>query len=156
WPWTAAFKRQLRQLRAKPFSGSHLLFGSDYSGDHSGSRFRVYGFVIADADASPEWPARCGEVRRSFLVDGRRMSFKNMNDRHRRRALVPFLEAAEFLDGHVVAVAVTKDLERLSTGTNTLALWKNLPGLQAKWDARWFEQMVRVAHFFSLFLSVWS
>jgi hypothetical protein len=116
----------------------------------------VYGFVIADADASSEWPARSGEVRRRFLVDSRRMSFKNLNDRHRRRALVPFLEAAEFLDGHVVAVAVTKDLERLSTGTNTLALWGNLHGLQARWDARWFEQIVRVAHFFSLFLATWS
>jgi hypothetical protein len=156
WPWTAAFKRQLHQLRANPFGGSHLLFGSDYSGDHGSSRFRVYGFVIADADASPEWPARCREVRRSFLVDGRRMSFKNLNDRHRRLALVPFLEAAEFLDGHVVAVAVTKDLERLSTGTNTLALWQNLHGLHARWDARWFEQMVRVAHLFSLFLAAWS
>jgi hypothetical protein len=156
WPWAAPFKRQLRQLRAKPFGGSHLLFGSDYSGDHSANRFRVYGFVIADADASPKWPARCREVRRSFLVDGRRMSFKNLNDRHRRRALVPFLEAAEFLDGHVVAVAVTKDLERLSTSTNTLDIWENLHGLQARWDARWFEQMVRVAHLFSLFLAAWS
>jgi hypothetical protein len=84
------------------------------------------------------------------------MSFKNLNDRHRRRALVPFLEAAESLDGHVVAVAMPKDLERLSTSTNSMDLWENLHGLQARWDARWFEQMVRVAHLFSLFLAAWS
>ena len=79
------------------------------------------------------------------------MSFKNLNDGHRRRALIPFLTAAESLTGHVVAVAVIKDLPRLSTGTNTLSLWKNLHGLEARWDAKSFEQMVRIAHFFSLF-----
>jgi hypothetical protein len=84
------------------------------------------------------------------------MSFKNLNDVHRRRALVPFLQAAEFLDGQVVVVAVTKDLPRLCTATGTLNLWESLHGLQARWDARSFEQMVRVAHFFSLFLAAWS
>jgi hypothetical protein len=84
------------------------------------------------------------------------MSFKNLNDGHRRRALVPFLEAAEYLDGHVVAVVVTKDLARLSTGTSTLELWARLHGLQARWDTQSFEQMARAAHFFSLFLGVWS
>lgn len=44
------------------------------------------------------------------------MSFKNMNDIQRHRALVPFLEAAECLDGHIVTVAVTKDLGYLSAG----------------------------------------
>ncbi len=57
-------------------------------------------------------------------------------DIHRRRALVPFLEATEFLEGHIVAVAVTKRLSRMSTGTQTMDLWKRLHGLQAKWDAK--------------------
>ncbi|MBI4572813.1 MAG: hypothetical protein HY713_05950 [candidate division NC10 bacterium] len=156
WPWTRAFVRQLHQLRPAPFRGTHILFGSDYSGDHSGSRFRVYGFVIADADASPEWPARCREVRRTFLRDGRRMSFKNLNDGHRRRALVPFLEAAEYPDGHVVAVVVSKDLVRSSTGPSTLERWARLHRLEARWDTKSFEQMARVAHFFSLFVAAWS
>lgn len=156
WPWTEAFSRRLRQLRPSAFGGTHLLFGSDYSGDHPASRFRVYAFVIADADASPEWPVRCREVRRRFLADGRRMSFKNLNDGRRRQALVPFLEAAEYLDGHVVVVAVTKELTRLSTSAGTLDLWRSSHGLQARWDSKAFEQMVRVAHFFSLFLAAWS
>jgi len=84
------------------------------------------------------------------------MSFKNLNDIHRRRALVPFLEATEFLEGHIVAVAVTKRLSRMSTGTQTMDLWKRLHGLQAKWDPKAFEQMIRIAHFFSMFLAAWS
>jgi hypothetical protein len=156
WPWTGAFVHQLHQLRSVPFRGTHLLFGSDYSGDHSGSRFRVYGFVVADADSSPEWSDKCREVRRKFLTGGRRMSFKNLNDGQRRRALIPFLEAAEYLDGHVVAVVVTKELRRLSTSANTLQQWAHLHGLQARWDPKSFEQMARVAHFFALFLAAWS
>jgi hypothetical protein len=84
------------------------------------------------------------------------MAFKNLNDRQRRRALAPFLEAAECLDGHVVVVAVTKDVERLSTAATTLQIWKDMPGLKAKWDERAFEQMARIAHFFSLFVAAWS
>ena len=95
WPWATSFSKQLHALRSVPFHGSHLMFGSDYSGSHSGSQFRTYGFVIGDADASPEWPARCRESRSAFLAGGRRMAFKSLNDRQRRRALIPFLEASE-------------------------------------------------------------
>jgi hypothetical protein len=156
WPWTRVFLGKLRQLRGEPFQGTYLLFGSDYSGDHVGSRFKIYAFVVADADGSPEWPARCREVRRKFLSDGRRMAFKNLNDGQRRRALIPFLDAAEYLDGQVVAVAVTKKLSGLSTSTNSLRQWADLHGLRGRWDPKSFEQMARVAQFFALFLSVWS
>ena len=156
WPWANAFSRHLRQTRPVPFQCSHLMFGSDYSGDHGKSPFRVYGFLIADEDASPEWPGRCLSVRERYLKDGRRMSFKNMNDIHRRHALIPFLQAAECLEGHVVVVAVTKQLGHMSTGPTSMKIWQDLHGLQAKWDLRAFEQMVRVSHFLSMFLGVWS
>lgn len=156
WPWTKGFQRQLRLTRAVPFAGSHVLFGSDYSGEQPNSRYRVYGFIVADADASPDWPSQCREVRKAFLSDGRRMAFKNLNDGQRRRALVPFLEAAETFTGHVVTVAVNKELARLSTGVTSHELWARLHGLQARWDSRSFERMARIAHFFSLFVSAWA
>jgi hypothetical protein len=84
------------------------------------------------------------------------MAFKNMNDVHRRRALTPFLEAAEHLEGHVVVVAVTKKLCHMSAGPTSMEVWQGLHGLQAKWDLRAFERMTRVAHFFSMFLGEWS
>jgi hypothetical protein len=132
------------------------MFGSDYSGDHPKSEFRIYGFLVADEDGSPQWPARCHEVREKYLRDGRRMSFKNMNDVQRRRALIPFLEAAEYLDGHVVVVAVTKQLGQLSSTPTSMQVWHDIHGLQGKWDIKAFEQMARVAHFFSMFLEAWS
>jgi hypothetical protein len=158
WPWTRAFLEHLAELRPKPFHGPHLLFGSDYGGAHSKSPFRTYGFLIADAQASPDWPNRCRVVRDAFLKDGRRMSFKNLNDFHRQHALIPFLEAAETLDGHVVVVAVTKSLTCLSTSSRggSMEVWNRLHGFQAKWSPFAFEQMARIAHFFALFLGTWS
>jgi hypothetical protein len=129
------------------------MLGSDYSGDQENCPFFVYGFIIADEQASPEWPLRVQRVRQQFLKDGRRMSFKNMNDGHRRQALIPFLEAAECLEGNVIAVAVSKKLAFLSTGKNTVAVIKTL---RARWDRRSFERMARVIHFFALFLGAWS
>lgn len=156
WPWATAFMRQLHSLRPGPFKGSHILFGSDYSGSHAESRFQIFGFVIADADASPDWPNKCRQVRNTFLADGRRMSFKNLNDARRKRALIPFLEAAESLEGHVVAVAVTKNLNYLSTHHASMNIWKDLFGLNANWNDRAFEKMARITQFFSSFLSAWS
>jgi hypothetical protein len=156
WPWAKAFGRYLHQIRPSPFLGSHLMFGSDYSGDHAKSPYRIYGFLVADEDGSPQWPSRCHEVREKHLKDGRRMSFKNMNDVQRRRALIPFLQAAEYLDGHVVVVAVTKQLGQMSSTPTSMQVWRDVHGLQAKWDPRAFEQMARVAQFFSMFLGTWS
>ncbi len=156
YPWATAFSKQLSEFRPTPFEGSHLLLGSDYGGSHRASRFRTYGFLVADADASPEWPTRCSRVREAFLSDGRRMSFKNLNDSRRRKALVPFLEASESFEGQVIVVAVTKELTYLTTNGNSLEIWKSLHGARAKWDPRSFEEMSRTAHFVSLFLLAWS
>lgn len=156
WPWTVAFHRILREARPAPFAGSHLLFGSDYSGSHAGSRYQVYCFIVADADASPKWRNICRRVREEFLQDHRRMSFKSLNDGKRRRALVPFLEASESLTGHVLAVVSTKELAKLSTGVDTLRLWQTLHGLSGKWNPRAFEALARVAHFCALILAAWS
>lgn len=156
WPWVPPFLKLLVEARNKPFQGTHLLFSSDYSGEHNASDYTTYAFVIADADASPAWPDACKRVREGFLPDGRRMAFKNLNDKHRQRALIPFLEAAEIIEGHVVVVAVTKEMLRLSTSPNSLRQWQELQGLSGQWDDRAFEKMSRITHFFSLFVSIWT
>jgi predicted RNase H-like nuclease len=42
---------------------------------------------------------------------------------------VPFLEAAEVIEGHVVVVAVTKQLAYLCTHSKAIETWKELHGV---------------------------
>jgi hypothetical protein len=90
------------------------------------------------------------------LADGRRISFKRLGDNRRRRALIPFLEAAESISGHLVSLIVTKELTHMSA-------WSELPsdlptqlGLTAKWSTSSFESMFRTAHMFALLLALWA
>jgi three-Cys-motif partner protein len=154
WPWTKSVERILRHTQPRPFSGSHLAVGSDYSGNHKGSSFNTYCYLIMDTDRSPAWPRLRGEVRRQFLPNGRRMSFKNLGDGHRQRALIPFLQSADSISGHLVALVVTKQLSNLSW---RYAYDDTVPkqlGLRGTWKARPFEAMFRSAHMFALMLSI--
>ena len=114
-PWVLRFRAILHEIHPQPFDGSHMLVGSDYSGSHRNSDYFVYAFLLADADKSSNWTHLRKTVRDHHLSDGRRMSFKRLNDGQRWRALVPFLEAADALSGVCAVVIVHKDLERMST-----------------------------------------
>lgn len=155
-PWVPRFRQILKESNIKPFSGTHMLIGSDYSGTHSKSGYTTYSFLVADADLSPNYPLERRILRERYLPNNRRMSFKNLNDRYRREALQPFLQTAELLMGLCVVIVVHKDLKRMTTGSNTLKIWKNLHGLQGKWTASAFEDMVRVVHFLCLLISDFS
>src|SRR5688500_5843590 len=58
-----------------------ILVGSDYSGQHSTSQFEALGFTLADIDSLRPWMVTRRELRREFLADGRRMSYKSLRDR---------------------------------------------------------------------------
>ena len=84
------------------------------------------------------------------------MAFKSLGDKYRQRALVPFLEAAETIRGHLVGLIVTKDFTNMSWRANYS---DDLPaqfGLSGKWSKSSFEAMFRTAHMFAVFLSLWS
>src|ERR1035437_3394111 len=98
-PWVPQLRAILASSDVAPFIGSHILVGSDYTGRQRDSDYLVYAFLLADADQSPTWPQAREAVRRQYLQDGRRMSFKGLNDGQRRRALVPFLNAGDLFHG---------------------------------------------------------
>jgi hypothetical protein len=155
-PWVPQFRVILRDVCPKPFDGSHILVGSDYSGSHHNSDYLVYGFLLADADKSPEWPRLRAEVRERYLPDGRRMSFKRLNDSLRWRALSPFLDVANAFSGICAVVVVHKDLERMSTGQRTIDVWRGLHGTEGKWRGAAFETMARIVHLYCLFIAAVS
>ena len=127
--------------------------GSDYAGSVSRSDYLSYSFILVDADLSPLYPANQREVRSTFLPDSRRMSFKKLGDRHRARALIPFLDSAETLSGVCLAVLVHKGIEFTTTTNKTLQMWQDIGMLTGKWTIHAFEEMARTVSFASALVS---
>jgi hypothetical protein len=49
------------------------------------------------------------------MADGRRMSFRTLNDRNRQRAFKPFLSAANHIHGVAISLAIHKSIRELCT-----------------------------------------
>ena len=155
-PWIPGVKSALSALRMHPFDGSHMMVGSDYSGSHAKSKYLVYTFLLADEERSSYWPRARQDWRKSFLADGRRLSFKALNDRIKRQSLQPFLGTIRYLFGSCVSIAVHKRYSNMASGKLTLDFWRQVHGLNAEWRPAAFEQMVRTVHLFALLVGRFS
>jgi hypothetical protein len=132
-----------------------LFIGSDYGGNHKGSAYNSYAFVVVN-DKPSQWLLMQRNIRARYLPNARRMSFKRLNDPHRQEALIPFLQAADTLDGHLVVFLVHKSVRLHPSKEGDVQKWRQLLTLSAKWNHRAFEEALRKVHFFSLLVSGWS
>lgn len=112
----------------------NLMVLSDYGGQHKSSKFETFSFLIFDLEANQLWLTEQQKFRKKYMTDGRRMSFKSMNDSFRRRSLVPFLTLADLIDGWLVTFSISKNLDGLfdreTHGENfseDFHLWKSRP-----------------------------
>jgi hypothetical protein len=122
--------------------GSDIVLGSDYSGEHARPEFQVLSFLLTTKrSVFCDWePARMA-VRRK-LPDGRRMSFKDLNDALRINTLAEFLEAASLLNGLLVCVAVQK--------SHTIP--HCLPNLMHDWTPDTLQKLLRICVFGGAFV----
>lgn len=104
--------------------GSPFVLASDYSGEHALPEFQVLSFLLTTYKSMTVWEPLRSAVRKKHLTDGRRMSFKALNDALRINALSSFLDAASQLNGVLVCVGVEKGYS-LPQG--------HLPSLQHDW-----------------------
>jgi hypothetical protein len=88
--------------------GSPFVIASDYSGEHAPPEFRVSGFLLTTYRSIAAWESLRTAVRQKHLADGRRMSFKALNDALRINALSTFLDAASELNGVLICIGVEK------------------------------------------------
>jgi hypothetical protein len=156
-PWVRTIERIVRAIAPPPMSGPLIFVSSDYGGNGKASSYEVYSILYCDVLASEGWFHKRGAVRSRYLNDGRRMSFKALNDGKRRAALGPFLGAANAISGVAISVAVHKSIKDLCGGSDIfshcLGNWKQLdPAL----PSAGFEQMVRVAHLVGLLVGGFS
>lgn len=104
-----------------PVSDGVMFVASDYSGQHKGATHEAYSFLVTTNRALVDWEPIRAEFRDRWLPDGRRVSFKQLREPMRRRALVPFLDAAGQLRGNLLTILIdarirsfTSDLEEVA------------------------------------------
>ncbi len=88
--------------------GSPLVLACDHSGEHATPEFRVVSFLGTTYKSVAAWEPLRFAVRKRYLADCRRMSFKALNDALRINAFSTFLDAASQLNGVLICVGVEK------------------------------------------------
>jgi len=148
YPWVKTIDRILTVEDPPTISGPTMLIASDYSGTDKKSRYLVTAIVCCDMEASSDWEISRRSIRRLHLPDGRRMSYKALNDVKRSRALAPFLSAAEFIHGLCLVVIVNKSIRHLClNNASDYQKIRETAQLEARWKDRELESVLRLTHF---------
>lgn len=154
-PWAFSIRKILHFVRPRPFLADHLLIGSDYGGLHRGSQFHTFAYLISSNPPS-SWLHRQRQIRKECLKDGRRMSFKHLNDYHRQNALIPVLQAADQIDGHLIVVSKQKSIRPHGVNKKNIKEWCKAMKVSCEWKTRAFESALFKTHIFGLIVSQWS
>jgi hypothetical protein len=129
-----------------------ILVVSDYGGEHKAAPFQTISVLVAGLDACVRWDAERRLVRNLYLGSKRRMSFKQLSDRVRQRALLPFLSAADSIPGLCLLVGIDKAIDTLFDGAAALRDDDPLSAIRRGWPKGTLEKALRVAHLTSLLL----
>jgi hypothetical protein len=130
--------------------GRTLLLVADFGGHHQKQHFDTYTFLILDLAKNREWLAQQHSFRNAILQSRRRMSFKALNDGMRRRALVPFMQAAARIEGCLAQFAISKVGGSLFTGASEDERGTEL---LKRWKPNVRERLLRVLHLSAFLLS---
>lgn len=122
--------------------GPTMLLTCDYGGMHRSARYETLAFLVADLAFVWLWDEFRRGIRAKFLSDRRRLAYKQLGDRNRAKAAVPFLRASNTIPGLLIVFAIDKQClrllsEPLPTADQSriqLGAWKAIP----------FERLTRV------------
>ena len=130
-----------------------MIIASDYSGQHKKATHEAYSFVVTTDLALREWLPLLRGFREQWLPDGRRISFKKLNEPVRWRALPAFLETASKLHGNLITVLIDRRVGSFIDGgpEATVRLFPDCFPLSTKHGT--VEKMLRLASFVALILS---
>jgi hypothetical protein len=134
--------------------GSTVFIASDYSGEHAEALYQTMSFLITDFESVRYvWEEERLDVRRTYLRDDRRMSFKQLRDQQRWQALVPFLRAADSLSGLCLTVAVSSSVDSLFDGDAPINLSDPDLSMFAQWRPHILEKLARVVYVIAVLLA---
>jgi hypothetical protein len=123
---------------------------ADFGGQHKGQHFDTYSFLVLDLEKNGRWLDRQQHFRQTVMPNTRRMSFKAMNDKYRRQALLPFLTLANGIEGWLVVFAISKAGGSLFRRVEEIS---QAHGLLGGWKPRVRERLLRIMHLSAFLLS---
>lgn len=100
----------------QPVSNGLMVITSDYSGQHRDATHEAYSFLVTTDLALHDWQEARHRFRARWLPDGRRLSYKQLREPVRRRALLPFLQTAAAIRGNVVTFLVDRRIKSFIEG----------------------------------------
>ena len=130
-----------------------MIVGGDYSGQHKEATHEAYSFVVTNSHSLHAWMPYQNEFKQRWLPDGRRLSFKKLNEAVRWRALPNFLEAAARLKGNLITVMIANDVGSFMLGSvqEKIEIFPDCFSPQMK--AGTVEKMIRLASLLALVFS---
>lgn len=131
--------------------GGTLLAASDYAGSHRD--YDVTGVIVTSRTAWDKFDVRRRQVRESYGLGSRRMSYKGLNDRLKRHALTPFLTAASAGEGVLCCFAINQAIPSFIDADGTAYVHDPVLAEWRHWKPAVFERMLRAVSFVALLLA---
>lgn len=126
---------------------------SDYSGQHKNSLYEAYSFLVNNMEAVSEWTEVRREFREKWLPDGRRISFKQLNEKVRAKAYPHYLAACSLLKANIITFLVHRNIKHFINGgaVSFMELFPECFSSQTKHGK--VEKMIRLSTFLSVVIT---
>jgi hypothetical protein len=127
-----------------------LIITSDYSREHKTATHQVISILITSLEHIRPWNHLRERLRKNILGPNRRMSFKDLRDKKRQEALIPFLRAADILPGLSLTIAINNSISSIFTENGPVDLGNPDFAELRSLTPKTLEKAFRVAHLVSL------
>jgi hypothetical protein len=134
-------------------NSKELIVACDFAGAHKAAKFEAFAFLLGAVGGSARWMKERAVVRDRLLPDGRRMAYKALNDKIRRKALSPFLAASNAFPGNLFIVMIRRNIQTLFDDPGSRTLFPELIVAEYGWKRKSFHRLLLIASLGALFVS---
>lgn len=151
--WIKTIEKVVNSEKLPSMNGSLINIFSDYSGENKESKYETFTVLYVDVESSDSWELKRRIIREKYLLNGRRMAFKNLNDKLRQKALLPFLSAANEINGVCVTFIIKKTIKHLCSNDKLFNKTINSINFESNLTNKTFERMLRIINFITILIA---